>query len=139
MTTATAPAALAVEEKKFNVGRALAWTFMILVIFASLFPFYWMLRTALSSNNAIYAGSGSLLPVQFPFEPAAPWLAQARTAGARAVSGGVTGCFTNSGQSCNAPTRMLVPASRQAEAIAIAKAAGKTAAAEFLKSKGAAD
>jgi multiple sugar transport system permease protein len=38
---------------------------MVLVIFCSLFPFYWMLRTALSSNNAIYAGSNSLLPVQF--------------------------------------------------------------------------
>jgi len=53
------------EKPRFNVGRALAWTFMILVILASLFPFYWMLRTALSSNNAIYAGSSSLLPVQF--------------------------------------------------------------------------
>ena len=42
-----------------------------------------------------------------------------------AVAGGVTGCFTNSGQSCNAPTRMLVPAGRQAEAIAIAKAAAE--------------
>jgi len=42
-----------------------------------------------------------------------------------AVAGGVTGCFTNSGQSCNAPTRMLVPAHRQAEAIAIAKAAAE--------------
>jgi len=42
-----------------------------------------------------------------------------------AVSGGVTGCFMNSGQSCNAPTRMLVPASRQAEAVAIAKAAAE--------------
>ena len=42
-----------------------------------------------------------------------------------AVAGGVSGCFTNSGQSCNAPTRMLVPASRQAEAIAIAKAAAE--------------
>jgi aldehyde dehydrogenase (NAD+) len=41
---------------------------------------------------------------------------------AKAVGGGVTGCFLNSGQSCNAPTRMLVPAARQAEAIAIAKA-----------------
>jgi multiple sugar transport system permease protein len=37
---------------------------MILVIFASLFPFYWMLRTALSSNTALYAGSDSWLPVQ---------------------------------------------------------------------------
>ena len=42
-----------------------------------------------------------------------------------AVAGGVTGCFTNSGQSCNAPTRMLVPAARQDEAIAIAKAAAE--------------
>jgi len=44
-----------------------------------------------------------------------------------AVAGGVAGCFTNSGQSCNAPTRMLVPASRHAEAVAIAKAAAEKA------------
>ena len=53
------------EPKRFSVGRALAWAFMIVVITVSLFPFYWMLRTALSSNSAIYAGSGSILPVQF--------------------------------------------------------------------------
>ena len=40
----------------------------------------------------------------------------------KSVAGGVTGCFMNSGQSCNAPTRMLVPADRQDEAVAIAKA-----------------
>jgi multiple sugar transport system permease protein len=51
-------------ERRFNVGRALAWGFMIAVILVSLFPFYWVLRTALSSNNALYAGSDSLLPVQ---------------------------------------------------------------------------
>jgi aldehyde dehydrogenase (NAD+) len=43
----------------------------------------------------------------------------------RAVEGGVRTCFTNSGQSCNAPTRMLVPRSRHAEAVAIAKAAAE--------------
>lgn len=43
----------------------------------------------------------------------------------RAVEGGVRSCFTNSGQSCNAPTRMLVPRSRHAEAVAIAKAAAE--------------
>ena len=53
------------ERAGFNIGRALAWLFMIIVIVVSLFPFYWMLRTALSSNNALYAGSDSLLPVQF--------------------------------------------------------------------------
>jgi multiple sugar transport system permease protein len=49
----------------FPIGRTLAWVFMILVILVSLFPFYWMLRTALSSNNALYAGSNSVLPVRF--------------------------------------------------------------------------
>lgn len=53
------------ERRRFGVGRAVAWTFMVLVVLASLFPFYWVLRTALSSNNALYAGSDSLLPVQF--------------------------------------------------------------------------
>src|SRR3954464_2583201 len=52
------------EKAGFNIGRALAWAFMILMILVSLFPFYWMLCTALSSNNALYAGSDSLLPVQ---------------------------------------------------------------------------
>jgi multiple sugar transport system permease protein len=60
----TGPARPPSPKAGFNVGRAFAWLFMILVILASLFPFYWMLRTALSSNNALYAGSDSLLPVQ---------------------------------------------------------------------------
>lgn len=38
-----------------------------------------------------------------------------------AVKGGVLGCFGNCGQSCNAPTRMLVPASRMDEVIDIAR------------------
>ena len=40
---------------------------------------------------------------------------------AGAVSAGVRSCFTNSGQSCNAPTRMLVQADQMAEAAKIAK------------------
>jgi aldehyde dehydrogenase (NAD+) len=39
----------------------------------------------------------------------------------QAVRTGVTDCFINSGQACNAPTRMLVPASRHDEAVEIAK------------------
>ena len=46
---------------------------------------------------------------------------------AKAVAGGVMNCFGNSGQSCNAPTRMLVPAARMAEAIEVAKAAAAKA------------
>jgi aldehyde dehydrogenase (NAD+) len=40
----------------------------------------------------------------------------------KAVADGVTTCFGNSGQSCDAPTRMLVPAKRHDEALQIAKA-----------------
>lgn len=39
----------------------------------------------------------------------------------RAVTNGVVNCFGNSGQSCNAPTRLLVPASRRDEAVAHAR------------------
>jgi aldehyde dehydrogenase (NAD+) len=42
-----------------------------------------------------------------------------------AVARGVYACFNNSGQSCNAPTRMLVPAARMKEALAIAKGAAE--------------
>ncbi|APH70804.1 aldehyde dehydrogenase family protein [Aquibium oceanicum] len=38
-----------------------------------------------------------------------------------AVRKGVQGCFSNSGQSCDAPTRMLVPADRHDEALDYAK------------------
>ena len=40
----------------------------------------------------------------------------------KAVGGGTAHCFMNSGQSCNAPTRMLVPHPRMEEAMSIAKA-----------------
>lgn len=40
---------------------------------------------------------------------------------AAAMPGGIATCFGNSGQSCNAPTRMLVQRAQQADAIAIAR------------------
>ncbi|WP_395701519.1 aldehyde dehydrogenase family protein [Aquabacterium sp.] len=43
----------------------------------------------------------------------------------RAVTAGVRSVMSNSGQSCNAPTRMLVPRERLDEALAIAKAAAE--------------
>ena len=44
---------------------------------------------------------------------------------AEAVSAGVANMMPNSGQSCNAPTRMLVPKSRMGEAISIARDAAE--------------
>lgn len=43
----------------------------------------------------------------------------------RAVKQGVRECFVNTGQSCNAPTRMLIPRSRMEEAVAVAKQAAE--------------
>ena len=42
-----------------------------------------------------------------------------------AVRGGVQSCFMNSGQSCNAPTRMFVPEAKHAEALSIAREAAE--------------
>jgi aldehyde dehydrogenase (NAD+) len=52
-----------------------------------------------------------------------------------AIGGGMMGCAMNSGQSCNAPTRMLVPAKLQDQVIAIAKAVaeGITVGAPFAE------
>ena len=44
-------------------GRIAAWAVMVIFLLITLFPFYWMLRTALSSNNALATDPGSLLPV----------------------------------------------------------------------------
>jgi len=44
---------------------------------------------------------------------------------AAAVRGGVEGCMGNTGQSCDAPTRMFVPAGRMEEALAVAKEAAE--------------
>jgi acyl-CoA reductase-like NAD-dependent aldehyde dehydrogenase len=44
----------------------------------------------------------------------------------KAVQGGVANCYFNSGQTCSAHTRMLVPRSRHDEAVKLAKAAAES-------------
>lgn len=51
------------HHRPFSWGRLLAWIAMIAILFVTLFPFYWMLRTALSSNNELATDPSSLLPV----------------------------------------------------------------------------
>ncbi len=46
---------------------------------------------------------------------------------AKLVAGGAAHCFNNSGQSCNAPTRMLVPFAKMQEAAAVAKSVAEKA------------
>jgi multiple sugar transport system permease protein len=53
------------SRRRLRVGRTVAWIALGVLLAVTLFPFYWMLRTALSNNNALYADPGSLLPVDF--------------------------------------------------------------------------
>jgi len=44
-------------------GKILAWIALGLLLFVTLFPFYWMLRTALTFPTAVFKDTSSLLPV----------------------------------------------------------------------------
>lgn len=46
-----------------RVSRRVAWVIFFILIVISLFPFYWALRTALSTNSLLFTGSQSLAPV----------------------------------------------------------------------------
>jgi len=54
-------------HRKFSPGRILAWAVLVLFMLATLFPFYWMLRTALSTTSSLPAHASSLLPADFTF------------------------------------------------------------------------
>ena len=70
MATATAPSRVAAATEprtkgKLNLGRVAAWTAMIILILITLFPFYWMVRTAFSTSKSLFTDPTSLLPVDF--------------------------------------------------------------------------
>ncbi|HEV6955214.1 MAG TPA: carbohydrate ABC transporter permease [Promicromonospora sp.] len=52
------------RRRRPSWGRVLAWAALGVLLLVTLFPFYWMLRTALSTNTALYGSPGSLLPVE---------------------------------------------------------------------------
>lgn len=51
------------KKNGFSIGRVIAWIFMALVMIITILPFYWVLRTALSSNAGITSDPTSILPV----------------------------------------------------------------------------
>src|SRR5512135_1760823 len=53
-----------VPRRPIRWGRILAWTVLTLLLFVTLFPFYWMLRTAFTFPLAVFKNTESLLPVQ---------------------------------------------------------------------------
>jgi multiple sugar transport system permease protein len=50
---------------RISVGRVLAWIYIAVVLFVTVFPFYWILRTALSNNYDLATNPSSPLPVGF--------------------------------------------------------------------------
>ncbi len=62
MTTATASVSRTRSTKAFNPGRAAAWTMMVLFIFISIFPVYYVLKTALTDHRELAATASNLLP-----------------------------------------------------------------------------
>ncbi|MGH3313080.1 MAG: carbohydrate ABC transporter permease [Streptomyces sp.] len=52
-------------RRPLSLGRVLAWAAIALITLVTLFPFYWMLRTAFSTNTALATAPASPLPVDF--------------------------------------------------------------------------
>ncbi|MGP4090600.1 carbohydrate ABC transporter permease, partial [Streptomyces sp. KR55] len=52
-TTTTTPPGIRPLKRRFSLGRAAAWTVMGLIVLITLLPFYWILRTALSTNAGL--------------------------------------------------------------------------------------
>jgi multiple sugar transport system permease protein len=51
-------------RKQLTPGRVVAWACLIVLMILTLFPFYWMLRTALSNNTQLAGHPNALLPVE---------------------------------------------------------------------------
>ena len=60
--TAQAPT-VHVPRRPFPWGKLAAWTGLAILLFVTLFPFYWMLRTALTFPTSVFKDTSSLLPV----------------------------------------------------------------------------
>lgn len=98
MTTTTAARTTATTERRkprrtISPGRIVAWVAMIGFLILTLFPFYWMLRTALSTTRSLPSAPNSLLPVDFT------WGAFERVLGlgtkAQAIAEGGSGASVN--------------------------------------------
>lgn len=50
------------RRAKFSIGKLGAWIFLGFILFISLFPVFWMLRTAMSPNANIFSNSLDIFP-----------------------------------------------------------------------------
>ena len=64
MTTSARVQSAYRPKQGFPWGKTFAWIAMVLLLFITLFPFWWMIRTALTAPKAVFLDTSSLLPVQ---------------------------------------------------------------------------
>ena len=53
------------SRQRFRIGRLAGWLILGAFLLATLFPIYWALRSALSTNNGLITDPASLTPVEF--------------------------------------------------------------------------
>lgn len=93
MTTHATTVPQTASGSKINWGRIGVWAVLVLLIFITLFPMYWVLRTALSDPKLIFSDTTALAPIGFTFNNFARVLGLLSTEEAIAAGG--------SGQSVN--------------------------------------
>jgi multiple sugar transport system permease protein len=54
--------AVIVRSRNLSWGRPLAWLFLLVALFVTLFPFYWMVRTAITPAADLFTDNAALLP-----------------------------------------------------------------------------
>lgn len=72
---------------RLSIGRILMWLLLGLILFLTLFPFWWVLRTAFTSQGALFQNTTSLLPVEFTWSNFARVLGLVSTSDALAAGG----------------------------------------------------
>ena len=68
MTAPVATAASRRQRPPIRWGRVAAWATLIILIFITLFPFVWVVRTSLSSNASLNTNSTALLPPELSIQ-----------------------------------------------------------------------
>ncbi|MCD9874590.1 carbohydrate ABC transporter permease [Streptomyces guryensis] len=63
MAAVTTTTTVRPTRRRPSIGRIVAWAVMAAILLITLLPFYWILRTALSTNTALAAHPGDPLPV----------------------------------------------------------------------------
>ncbi len=81
------------RKARVSPGRIAAWTYLIVFLILTIFPFYWILRTALSNNYSLIAHPSSLLPAGLTLGPFERVLGFATTQ--QAVAQGGSGASIN--------------------------------------------